>query len=345
MRIALERRGRPRMPDRQRDARGRSRGESPAEIVATARAQRIKAGADPADALNPLYGTTLGILYRRWQLRPSDPGGVSADRYNAAQAYIATVFHHAEIMGLRCRGRATDGRGRRGPIRPRTWCWRCAAASPTCAARCSTAAASSASARASTPRSTASASRTRRSRRSRRPRSRTCGMGSMRSHDGGGGGRTGTAVALTTIASQRSSVETLEIPDHLAARRLRTIGVIGIGAEPGCACCSKDTRRRSSVATPEPVLDSDPTGAKPRLYTSGVVVTVPLPDPRERRYPGSPSTGVSFIAGRLVSRLRARLSFLLRCLWLLFWDRRDARLRMHDMSPARRHRDPFVHPQ
>ena len=100
MRFALKRRGRPRMPDRKRDARGRSRGESPAEIVATARAQRIKAGADPADALNALNGTTLGILHRRWQLRPTDPGGVSADQYNAAQAYIATVFHHAEIMGL-----------------------------------------------------------------------------------------------------------------------------------------------------------------------------------------------------------------------------------------------------
>ena len=100
MRFALKRRGRPRMLDRMRDERGRSRGESPAEIVATARAQRIKAGADPDDALNPLNGTTLGILHRRWQLRPTDPGGVSADQYNAAQAYIATVFHHAEVMGL-----------------------------------------------------------------------------------------------------------------------------------------------------------------------------------------------------------------------------------------------------
>ena len=94
------RRGRPPMPDRMRDARGRSRGESPAEIVATARAQRIKAGADPADALNPLWGTALGILHRRWQLRPTDPAGVSGDQFNAAQAYIATLFHHAEIMGL-----------------------------------------------------------------------------------------------------------------------------------------------------------------------------------------------------------------------------------------------------
>src|SRR5262249_16885684 len=47
-----------------------------------------------------LNGTTLGILHRRWQLCPADPGGVSADQYNAAQAYIATVFHHAEVMGL-----------------------------------------------------------------------------------------------------------------------------------------------------------------------------------------------------------------------------------------------------
>ena len=100
MQFAVKRRGRPRMSDRQRDAGGRSRGESPAEIVATARAQRIKAGADPADALNPLYGTTLGILHRRWQLSPADPGGVSADQYNAAQTYIATVFHHAEVMGI-----------------------------------------------------------------------------------------------------------------------------------------------------------------------------------------------------------------------------------------------------
>ncbi len=73
MRIAVKRRGRPRMPDRKRDAHGRSRGESPAEIVATARAQRIKAGADPDDALNALNGTTLGILHRRWQLRGAGP--------------------------------------------------------------------------------------------------------------------------------------------------------------------------------------------------------------------------------------------------------------------------------
>src|SRR5215813_11292067 len=70
--------GRPRLPDRKRDASGRSRGESPAEIVAVARAQRIKAGADPDDALNALHSSALGILHRRWQMCATDPSGISA---------------------------------------------------------------------------------------------------------------------------------------------------------------------------------------------------------------------------------------------------------------------------
>jgi hypothetical protein len=88
------------MVDRQRDAGGRSRGESPAAIVATARAQRIKAGADPDDALNALHGTALGILHRRWQLCGTDPSGVSVDQYNAGQSYIATAYAYADIMGI-----------------------------------------------------------------------------------------------------------------------------------------------------------------------------------------------------------------------------------------------------
>ena len=92
--------GRPRKPDLRRDPGGRSRGESPAEIVATARAQRIRAGADPDDALNALNGSTLGILHRRWQACETDPGAISADQYNAAQAYIATVIRYCEIMGI-----------------------------------------------------------------------------------------------------------------------------------------------------------------------------------------------------------------------------------------------------
>src|SRR5215471_18126179 len=61
--------GRPRQPDRRRDTTtGRSRGESPAEVVAVALAQRIKAGADPDDALNALHASTLGALHRLWQM-------------------------------------------------------------------------------------------------------------------------------------------------------------------------------------------------------------------------------------------------------------------------------------
>src|SRR5689334_23837306 len=93
--------GRPRKPDRRRDTTtGRSRGESPAEIVAVARAQRIKAGADPDDALNALNGSTLGILHRRWQMCATDPSGISADQYHAAQAYISCVTRYCEIMGI-----------------------------------------------------------------------------------------------------------------------------------------------------------------------------------------------------------------------------------------------------
>jgi hypothetical protein len=92
--------GRPRQSDRKRDASGRSRGESTAEIVAVARAQRIKAGTDPDDALNALHVSTLGILHRRWQMCATDPSGLSSDQYNAAQAYISCVTRYCEIMGI-----------------------------------------------------------------------------------------------------------------------------------------------------------------------------------------------------------------------------------------------------
>jgi hypothetical protein len=91
----IRRGGRPR-----RHPTGRSRGESPAEIVAVARAQRIKLGADPDDALNPLHTSTLGILHRRWQACATDPSGVSADQYHAAQAYIGCITRYCEIMGI-----------------------------------------------------------------------------------------------------------------------------------------------------------------------------------------------------------------------------------------------------
>ena len=97
----IRRGGRPRQPDRRRDTTtGRSRGESPAEIVAVARAQRIKFGADPDDALNALHASTLGILHRRWQACATDPSGISPDQYHAAQAYISCVTRYCEIMGI-----------------------------------------------------------------------------------------------------------------------------------------------------------------------------------------------------------------------------------------------------
>jgi hypothetical protein len=98
--IHVRRGGRPRQSDRKRDASGRSRGESPAEIVAVARAQRVKAGANPDDALNALHVSTLGVLHRRWQMCATDPSGVSADQYNAAQSYISCVTRYCEIMGI-----------------------------------------------------------------------------------------------------------------------------------------------------------------------------------------------------------------------------------------------------
>jgi hypothetical protein len=93
--------GRPRKADRRRDlASGRSRGETAAEITAVARAQRVKAGADPDEALNALNGSTLGILYRRSQMCASDPGGICAAQYSAAQSYISIVVRYCEIMGV-----------------------------------------------------------------------------------------------------------------------------------------------------------------------------------------------------------------------------------------------------
>ena len=100
-RHVMRRGGRSRQPNRRRDTtNGRSRGESPADIVAVARAQRIKAGADPDDALNALHGSTLGALHRRWQACATDPGGISAEQYDAAQVYIAGVVRYCEIMGI-----------------------------------------------------------------------------------------------------------------------------------------------------------------------------------------------------------------------------------------------------
>jgi hypothetical protein len=93
--------GRPRKASRRRDrTTGRSRGETAAEITAVARAQRVKAGADPDDALNALNGCAIGILHRRGQLCDSDPSGISLAQYHAAQTYISIVQRYCEIMGI-----------------------------------------------------------------------------------------------------------------------------------------------------------------------------------------------------------------------------------------------------
>jgi hypothetical protein len=98
--IPLRRRGRPRKPASRRDGRGTSRGETTAEITAVARAQRVKAGAPAHDALNALWGSAIGTLHRRWQLDASDPGGISAEQYRAAQAYISVTIRYCELMGI-----------------------------------------------------------------------------------------------------------------------------------------------------------------------------------------------------------------------------------------------------
>jgi hypothetical protein len=101
IKYVIHRGGRPRKPGRRRDmTSGRGRGESPAEIVAVARAQRIKAGADPDDALNALYCSTLGTLHRRWQMCVTDPSGISTEQYHAAQIYMSCVTRYCEIMGI-----------------------------------------------------------------------------------------------------------------------------------------------------------------------------------------------------------------------------------------------------
>jgi hypothetical protein len=92
--------GRPRKAGCRRDRGGRSRGETAAEITAVARAQRVKAGADPRDALNALNGSAIGVLHLRWQMCDSDPSGISDAQYRAAQAYIAIVIRYCEIMGI-----------------------------------------------------------------------------------------------------------------------------------------------------------------------------------------------------------------------------------------------------
>ena len=54
------------------------------------------AGKHASDAL---AGFTLGVLHLRWQADKNDPGGISPEQFNAAQAWTRIVHRHAAIMG------------------------------------------------------------------------------------------------------------------------------------------------------------------------------------------------------------------------------------------------------
>ena len=54
------------------------------------------AGKHASDAL---AGFTLGVLHLRWQACKDDPGGLSPEQFNTAQAWTRIVHRHAAIMG------------------------------------------------------------------------------------------------------------------------------------------------------------------------------------------------------------------------------------------------------
>jgi hypothetical protein len=98
--------GRKRKPNVQRDARGKSRGAPDAidpETLAVRARELRAAGFEPRfagkHASDALAGFTLGILHLRWQANKDDPGGVSEEQFNAAQAWTRLVHRHAAIMG------------------------------------------------------------------------------------------------------------------------------------------------------------------------------------------------------------------------------------------------------
>jgi hypothetical protein len=98
--------GRKRKPNVRRDARGKSRGE-PEMIAAESlavRARELRAAGFTASfagkhASDALAGFTLGVLHLRWQACRDDPGGISPEQFNSAQAWTRLVHRHAAIMG------------------------------------------------------------------------------------------------------------------------------------------------------------------------------------------------------------------------------------------------------
>jgi len=100
--------GRKRKSNVRRDAGGKSRGEleviHPETLAVRARELR-KAGLDAGfageHASDALAGFTLGVLHLRWQHNKDDPGGISDQQFNTAQAWCRIVHRHAAIMGYR----------------------------------------------------------------------------------------------------------------------------------------------------------------------------------------------------------------------------------------------------
>ncbi len=83
--------GRPRLT-RARRRDGRSAGELPDAVRAVAKAQRVRAGAPPDDALNALRGYALGVLRVR-EL-------ISADQFRAGERYRDCVVSYCRLMGI-----------------------------------------------------------------------------------------------------------------------------------------------------------------------------------------------------------------------------------------------------
>ena len=98
--------GRKRNPNVRRDPTGKSRGApeviDPETLAVRARELRAAgfdarfAGKHASDAL---AGFTLGVLHLRWQACKNDPGGISPEQFNTAQAWTRIVHRHAAIMG------------------------------------------------------------------------------------------------------------------------------------------------------------------------------------------------------------------------------------------------------
>lgn len=88
--------GRKRLPSVKRDRTEtydqRSRGERPADVVAVAKAYRIKAGANPSDPLHEHYGSTVG------QLRLEC--AISEEQLYTAQRYATLVIQNARLFGI-----------------------------------------------------------------------------------------------------------------------------------------------------------------------------------------------------------------------------------------------------